>query len=52
MKRASDYTRELADGIADLNTRRTKRAETGLHFLLGFLGALGATMLTVHWLVG
>lgn len=52
MKRASDYTRELAAGIADLNTRRTKRAEAGVHFLLGFLGALGALMLAVHLMVG
>ena len=36
MKRASDYTRELASGIADINTRRTARAPAAGNFV-GFL---------------
>lgn len=48
MKRISDYTRELASGINDLNTRRISRAEAGLYFVIRFTAVMG---LGIWWLV-
>ncbi|MDP3139835.1 MAG: hypothetical protein Q8N17_26300 [Burkholderiaceae bacterium] len=52
MKRASDYTRELASGIADLNTRRVKRVEAGVNVLLAVAIGVTAGLLAVFELGG
>jgi hypothetical protein len=51
MNRASDFTRELASGIADLNTRRVQRAESAAHFMLGAFGMMATLGLGVWWLL-
>lgn len=48
MKRASDYTRELSVGIADLQTRRIRRSEAALYFVIRFATVFG---FAVWWLV-
>lgn len=48
MRRATDYTRELSNGIADLQTRRIHRAEAALYFVIRFATVMS---LAVWWLV-
>jgi len=51
MKRASDFTRELATGIADLNTRRMQRAESAVNLMFSIVGMVAAVGLGVWWLL-
>lgn len=49
MKRASDYTRELASGIADLEARKVTLGDRVADWLVaGIVGVLGALAL-LHW---
>lgn len=50
MKRANDYTRELASGIADLNTRLTRRAEAAATFVVVLFAAIIGVIALVHYL--
>lgn len=52
MKRASDFTRELASGIADLNTKRTRRVEAGVNLLFALAIGVSAGLLAVFELGG
>lgn len=51
MKRASDWTRELATGVADLNVRRRLRAESAVDLLFSIVGMVAAVGLGVWWLL-
>lgn len=51
MKRASDWTRELASGVTDMNTRRMRRAESAVNLLFSIVGMVAAVGLGVWWLL-
>lgn len=51
MKRASDWTRELATGVTDLNVRRRLRAESAVDLLFSIVGMVAAVGLGVWWML-
>ncbi len=50
MKRANDYTRELASGIADLNAKRVRRVDAGVNFVVCLIVALLGAAALLHFL--
>jgi hypothetical protein len=51
MKRASDYTRELAGGIADLEARRAAPIESAANVMAKIFGLAATVGLGVWWLL-